>query len=161
MLIVQIEGNVKHPITLDPTVWIFDDRKILLEEAFKLKQDGAENDSAQDDMPWNRDQYQQQLNPPINNSINKLEGKKALENSYLMPINYFLPNSKPNENAMKAILHTDNGEKEITIEQLNQSLLLFALDGKPLKEDGPVHLYFGDGSNQNTPFKGINRIEIM
>lgn len=36
-LIIQIKGNVKYPITLDPSVWIFDDRKILLEDAFKDK----------------------------------------------------------------------------------------------------------------------------
>lgn len=33
-MIVQLKGNVQFPITLDPTVWIFDDRKIKLEEAF-------------------------------------------------------------------------------------------------------------------------------
>ena len=31
-MIVQVNGNVKFPITLDPSVWIFDDRKVLLEE---------------------------------------------------------------------------------------------------------------------------------
>ncbi len=36
-MIIQIKGNVKYPITLDPSVWIFDDRKILLEDAFKDK----------------------------------------------------------------------------------------------------------------------------
>ncbi|MDY0408070.1 hypothetical protein [Paracerasibacillus soli] len=36
-MIVQLTGNITYPITLDPTVWIFDDRKIKLEEAFNEK----------------------------------------------------------------------------------------------------------------------------
>src|SRR5690625_6189198 len=39
IVIVQLAGNVGYPITLDPTVWIFDDRKVLLEEEFIKKED--------------------------------------------------------------------------------------------------------------------------
>ncbi|WP_175615422.1 hypothetical protein [Piscibacillus halophilus] len=160
MLIVQIEGNVKHPITLDPTVWIFDDRKILLDEAFQVEHQEAQSESEQE-KPWNRDQYQQQLNPPINESIKRFDKKKVLESSYLMPLSYFLPNAEPNEDASKAILHTEQDSKEIDFHDLKTSLLLFALDGKPLTEDGPVHLYFGDGSNKHAPIKGVKKITIQ
>ncbi|MGP4074102.1 hypothetical protein ACTWQB_16475 [Piscibacillus sp. B03] len=161
MLIVQIEGNVQHPITLDPTVWIFDDRKILLEEAFKETTTEDDQSSTDSEKPWNRDQYQQQLNPPINESIKRFDKKKVLESSYLMPINYFLPNSQPNEDATKAVLHTEQDSTEIKLNQLENSYLLFALNGKPLTEDGPVHLYFTDGSNKDAPIKGIKKIEIV
>ncbi|TFB23338.1 hypothetical protein E3U55_05845 [Filobacillus milosensis] len=161
MLIVQIQGNVKHPITLDPTVWIFDDRKILFDSAFnKSTNDDLETHDSQE-KPWNRDQYQQSLNPPINESVKKFDRRKVLENSYVMPLNYFLPNSEPSDDASKAILHTQNGDKEISFNELSDSLLLFALNGKPLKEDGPVHLFFGDGQNYNDPIKGIHKITIQ
>ena len=32
-------------------------------------------------------------------------------------------------------------------------ILCFSNNGKPLKEDGPVHVYFGDGSNKQNPIK--------
>ena len=32
--IITIKGNVKHTITLDPTVWIFDDRRVDLDIFF-------------------------------------------------------------------------------------------------------------------------------
>jgi hypothetical protein len=160
MLIVQIEGNVQHPITLDPTVWIFDDRKILLDDAFKTYSSEDGDSSGESEKPWNRDQYQQQINPPINESIKRFDKKKVLESSYLMPLNYFLPNSQPSDNATKAVLHTDGDSKEIDFKDLEDSYLLFALNGKPLKEDGPVHLYFKDGSNKDAPIKGIKKIEI-
>ena len=32
--IVHIKGKVKFPITLDPSVWIFDDRKFDLDTYF-------------------------------------------------------------------------------------------------------------------------------
>ena len=32
--IIQIKGNVKHSITLDPSIWIFDDRRIDLDQFF-------------------------------------------------------------------------------------------------------------------------------
>ncbi|WP_279402020.1 hypothetical protein [Piscibacillus salipiscarius] len=137
MLIVQIEGNVKHPITLDPTVWIFDDRKVLLDDAFKNEDSNLNGASADKDTPFNRDQYQQQINPPINESIKRFDKKKVLENSYLMPLSYFLPNSEPNEDAAKAILHTDDDSVEINFTQLENSYLLFALKGKTINRRWP------------------------
>nr|WP_289039028.1 hypothetical protein [uncultured Allobacillus sp.] len=151
-MIVQLKGNVQFPITLDPTVWIFDDRKIKLEEAFSP--DKEEN------APEKDTEHQQRVRPPVNRSVSRFEGKKVLENSYVMPIKPFLETSSPNEGATSAILHTDQGEVEISLDKLKDSLLIFAIDGKPPKEDGPVHLLFGDGTNQYAPFKGIDLITI-
>ena len=38
--IVQIKGNVTYSITLDPSVWLLDDRKKRLEDALKLADKG-------------------------------------------------------------------------------------------------------------------------
>lgn len=44
--IIQIKGNVKFPITLDPGVWIFDDRRIDLNTYFDQgrKEENIEED---------------------------------------------------------------------------------------------------------------------
>lgn len=31
MSVIQVKGNVTYPITIDPSVWIFDDRKFPFE----------------------------------------------------------------------------------------------------------------------------------
>ncbi|MFD1360211.1 hypothetical protein [Lentibacillus salinarum] len=164
-MIVPITGNVTYTITLDPTVWIFDDRKILLDEAFDLDSEKeAEKDSLEKAADrFSQEVYQQNLKPPINKSnktISRNEGQKFLENSYVMPIATFLGYAEIKENADHVTLETANGEERIPLETLKASYLLFAKDGKPLKEDGPVHLFYSDGSNQENPIKGIQKIIV-
>ena len=36
----------------------------------------------------------------------------------------------------------------------------YSQDGKPLREDGPVHLLFADGSNIDNPIKNISAIRV-
>ncbi|ASN05889.1 hypothetical protein [Virgibacillus necropolis] len=162
-MIVPIIGNITYSITLDPTVWIFDDRKIEFEKAF----DNVSNQLDEDDelenasKRWNRAVYQQNINPPINKSISKLEGKKILEGSYVMPIATFVAHAEAKDDAKTATLVVETGEDvTISLNELNNSYLLFAVDGKPLKEDGPVHLYHQDGSNKDNPIKYIKKIVI-
>lgn len=38
---IQIKGAVKFPITLDSTTWIFDDRKVSIEDLEKGVFDGS------------------------------------------------------------------------------------------------------------------------
>ncbi|MGY0692256.1 hypothetical protein ACW2QC_05600 [Virgibacillus sp. FSP13] len=157
-MIVPITGKVAYPITLDPTVWIFDDRKILFEEAFlqntdnKVEDDELEKASKR----WDRAVF----NPPVNKSISRFEGEKILKNSYVMPIIDFIDNAEINDNAESAILATSNGEINISLNELRNGLLLFAVDGKIVKDDGPVHFFYQDGSNQENPIKGVQKIII-
>lgn len=162
-MIVPISGNVTYSITLDPTVWIFDDRKIEFEKAFDLisEQTVEEDDLEKASKRWNREVYQQNINPPINKSISKFEREKILKGSYVMPINEFVAHAEPKKEATTATLQVGDGEDvTISLDQLNHAYLLFAVDGKPLKEAGPVHLYFKDGSNKENPVKSINKIII-
>ncbi|TMN23455.1 hypothetical protein [Lentibacillus cibarius] len=162
-MIVPITGNVTYTITLDPTVWIFDDRKILLDEAFtenKVDHD-QEDELEKASRRFNQEVYQQKINPPVNKSISRMEGKKILENSYVMPINEFLNHAEINENATDATLVITNGdEQQVSLQALKECYLLFAMDGKPLKDDGPVHFLYRDGSNRDNPIKGVKKIII-
>lgn len=155
-------GNVKFPITLDPTVWIFDDRKILLEEAFSTEKhtETADSETIKTADRLNRELYQQKVRPPVNKSITKYEREKILKNSYVMPIHEFLDHAEILEEAQDVTLVTKSGEKTISLTALHNCYLLFSVDGKPLITDGPVHLLFKDGSNQDAPITGIEKIII-
>ncbi|WP_430786182.1 hypothetical protein VBD025_13135 [Virgibacillus flavescens] len=166
-MIVPIIGNVNYSITLDPTVWIFDDRKIEFKKAFDLVPETAVADEEDNDelkkasSRWNREVYQQNINPPINKSISKMEGKKILEGTYVMPIEKFVSHAEPKADAKSATLVLGDGDDvTISLAELHDSYLLFAVDGKPLKENGPVHLYRKDGSNKENPITSINKIII-
>ncbi|WP_079480418.1 hypothetical protein [Halobacillus salinus] len=164
-MIVQIAGNVKFPITLDPTVWIFDDRKVTFKEIFEPE--NAESSIEEEDelkrksLRFDREVYQQKLNPPVNKSINRYEKQRIVNGTFLMPIKSFLQTSEPMKDVTQAKLISDQEEEIIDADQLADSYLLFAENGKPLKESGPVHIYFHDGSNQDAPIKGIKRIELQ
>lgn len=159
-MIVPILGNVAYQITMDPTVWIFDDRKVILEEAFSqtFKQDSSDElkNSAE---RWER-AISRQEKPPVNQSIKKHERGDILKYSYVMPIQDFLNHAEIKDDAKGAVLITETGDISISISDLYNSYLLFALEGKPLKEDGPVHLLFKDGSNKDNPIKSIKKIMI-
>lgn len=162
-MIVQLTGNVNYNITLDPTVWIFDDRKILFEKAFKgesanPKNTGDELDRAAD--RFNREVYRASVKPPVNKSITKFEREKILKNSYVMPLQEFLSHAEIKSDSKDATLTTKNGQINISLRELQECYLLFAIKGKPITEDGPVHLFFNDGSNKDNPITGIQKITI-
>lgn len=163
-MIVQLTGNVNYNITLDPTVWIFDDRKILLEEAFNNAGEEVSNND-NDELGraadrFNREIYRTSVKPPVNKSITRFEREKILKNSYVMPLQEFLTHAEVKPDSKDATLTTVNGLINIPLLQLEECYLLFALKGKPVTEDGPVHLYFKDGSNKDNPITGIQKITI-
>lgn len=161
-MIVQLKGNVNYPITLDPTVWIFDDRKVVLEEAFLVKNNSQlEVDHVELSADrWGAEVYEQRARPPVNKSITKFEREKILSHSFLMPIEEFIGHAEVKQDAKNVTLVTSNGEITISLSQLKDSYLLFAIKGKPVIENGPVHLYFKDGSNKENPIEGVKNIII-
>lgn len=161
-MIIQLKGKVTYPITLDASVWIFDDRKVILEEAFTQKEQEPEEDPLRKKAElFDQELYfKTKIKPPVNKSLNRYEKEQALKHSFVMPIGEFIKNAEIQDKAKTAILQTTEDDVIITLEQLIDAYILFAVDGKPLKEDGPVHLYFGDGTNQDNPIKGIKTITI-
>ncbi|WP_079529714.1 hypothetical protein [Halobacillus hunanensis] len=162
-MIVQISGQVKFPITLDPTVWIFDDRKLTYDEVFHNSQASSRKEEAEDELKrkslrFDREMYQQKINPPVNKSLTRAEKELIKTETFLMPIKPFIHTSEPDPKVTSAVLVTDGGDHAIDADELGESLLLFSKAGKPLKEDGPVHLYFKDGSNKDAPITGIKKI---
>ncbi|MFA1818699.1 hypothetical protein ACDX78_00630 [Virgibacillus oceani] len=160
-MIVPITGKVTYPITLDPTVWIFDDRKIEFDKAFENTSGKVEEDELKKAAErFNREVYQHAAKPPVNRSIKKFEREKILQSTYVMPLEDFIANAEVSPEAENVTLVTKEDEIIISLPELQQSYFLFARDGKPLKDDGPVHLYFQDGSNKSQPIKSITKIVI-
>lgn len=163
-MIIQLKGKVKFPLSLDPSVWIFDDRKIIFEEAFedRPKNDKTEKNELEKAAElFNQEIYSQKhIKPPVNKSINRFEREKILSNSYVMPIEDFIKIAEIEDEASRAILKTESDDIIITTEQLESAYFHFAIEGKQIKEDGPVHLYFGDGSNKDNPIRGFKSIII-
>ncbi|WP_339227571.1 hypothetical protein NSQ77_18640 [Oceanobacillus sp. FSL K6-2867] len=162
-MIVPILGNVFYSITLDPTVWIFDDRKILLDEAFSGK--GSNSEEADDlelaSQRFNREIFEVKMNrPPVNRSISKLEGEKILKNSYVMPLYDFIQNAEVKPDATHGVLLSEYEETKISLTDLENGYFLFAVDGKPIKDNGPVHFFYQDGSNKDNPITNIKKIII-
>ena len=49
----------------------------------------------------------------------------------------------------------------LPLETVKNAILGFSKEGKPLKEDVLVHLYFNDGSNQQNPIRNIRKFTII
>lgn len=161
---VALTGQFKHPLTLDPSVWIFDDRKIDLTTYFDNDNLEEENEieryTKNVSAHWDRELTEGAMFPPINKSVKHFEKEKILQGTYGMKLQPFIHNAELLEGVTTCMLKTENGKAyEITKEQLLEGIVQFSKDGKPLSADGPVYFYFGDGSNKEEPIKNIIEIE--
>ncbi|PWA13372.1 hypothetical protein DCC39_00320 [Pueribacillus theae] len=157
--IIQLTGKLDYNITLDPSVWIFDDRKIELEECFHLlenKVDDIEDYTKAISEQWDKERVHGVSSPPVEKSVNQKKKDEVLKGSYVMPFRPFIENASPSKDITNVQIVQKNGEKIIAeFSKVRDAFLCFALNGKPLVEDGPVHLYFRDGSNRDHPIKNI------
>jgi hypothetical protein len=160
--IVFIDGNVKFPITIDPGVWIFDDRKVDLDtyfvEGYKEKEDSYTKDVSEH---WDRERTEGAKVPSQTNDNKIYYDKKDLfSKSYAMPLKPFIQNAQPNDGVSKVIIQTVDGDlHELSFAEAMDGILGFSTNGKPV-EKGPVHFYYGDGSNESNPIRSITRFTI-
>jgi hypothetical protein len=164
--IVALNGKVNYPLTLDPGVWIFDDRKEDLDTLFDKEPD---KESAQEkylrdvSAHWDRE-LQEGAIPPSENEKQKPKTtlkETLLTSSFAISLSYFIYNAQPHPDAVKVIIESGDGRVEITLNDAQNGYLAFSENGKPLKEDGPVHFYFGDGRNKENPIKRITAITVQ
>lgn len=162
--IITIQGKVKYPITLDPGVWIFDDRKIPLKQAFETQAKPSDEHAAERALSrqWERELQDRASIPSIQSEQLFVE-KKQIQGDYVMPLNIFLANAEPETDAARVVIHHASRQQTImSLKQAKDALLQFAQDGKPIRgEDGPVYLLYGDGSNRDNPIRGVFKLEIM
>jgi hypothetical protein len=157
--IMKLTGKVKYPLTLDPSVWIFDDRRIDLTTYFTTeKQDiNAEEEYTKAvSKHWDREIMEGAVFPPTLKTERKFEKQKMLTGTFGIPFKPFLKNSEPDRDAKTVVIHSNDGDYELSFSEAENLILAFSDQGKPLAADGPVHVYFGDGSNQENPIKKVN-----
>lgn len=159
--IMPFKGKVKFPITLDAGVWIFDDRRIDMNTYFDAdKQIEEEEDFTVVSKHWDRVIKEGAVSPPTLKSERQFEKVKVLTGSFGIMMDPFLKNAEPAEDAEKLIIETENGEIAVPLSEGYQLILAFSKDGKPLREDGPVHIYFPDGSNRDNPIKDVRAFRV-
>lgn len=161
--IVLISGKVKYSITLDPSVWIFDDRKQDLHSFFYSKKeeiDALEEYTKEVSKHWDREIIEGAIVPPTLKSEKKFIKEELITGTFCIPFKPFLKNAEVQEGASHLIIVTNDGEIEIPLAVAEEIVLGFSKDGKPLKEDGPVHCYYGDGSNFNNPIKNAKEFRV-
>jgi hypothetical protein len=161
--IIVLSGKVKYTITLEPTVWIFDDRKVDLTTYFSTTSNPTndlEEYTKSISKHWDREITEGAVYPPTLKTEKKYEKEKVLTGSFGIPFQPFLKNAEPDENAAALVIKTATSEHEISLDKAMNLILGFSNVGKPLSEDGPVHVYFGDGSNLQNPIKNVREFII-
>lgn len=162
--IIQLYGNVKFPITLDPSVWIFDDRKAELDTFFEevtIENNGIEEYTKSISKHWDREIIEGAATPqPEKKTKKKLLKETLITGTFGIPFYPFLQNSEPDNEAKGIVIETRKQDYLIPIARGTDLILCFSDKGKPLKEDGPVHIYFKDGSNKDQPIKNVKSIKI-
>jgi hypothetical protein len=156
--IITISGKVKYAITLDPSVWIFDDRNFKMEDFFarigEEQQQDVDHSLEAIGRQWDRELRE---GVPTKQTEKLFAEKKRIAGDYGINFAPFLKNAEPKAGTSVVICkHPDGTETRLSFEEAQSAVLCFAIDGKPIRgEEGPVQLFFGDGSNMNNPVKSI------
>lgn len=162
--IIPIKGKVQHPITLDPTVWIFDDRRIDLETFFTtdyIEKDELEEYKRDMGKHWSREIMEGATFPPTLKTEKKYEKTKMLTGTFGMHLSHFVKNAVPKEEAHAFTFETATGQDHtFPLTQVDNFILKFSDEGKPLLEDGPIYVLLKDGSNIDVPIRNVIAIRI-
>ncbi|WEG11711.1 peptidyl-prolyl cis-trans isomerase [Pullulanibacillus sp. KACC 23026] len=153
--IVPITGRVQFQIVLDPSSWIFDHRKIELNDYL------TETITIQDVLGHNRDERAGAAMPRMIETGVKYEKDKWLTDSFVIPIAPFLSNAEPLEDASLVHLLSEDGEEITTlpITVFKEGVFCFSKNGKILKEEGPLQFYNLDDYHDE-PIGGISKIVL-
>ncbi|MCG3090233.1 peptidyl-prolyl cis-trans isomerase [Sporosarcina cyprini] len=161
--IIPVTGNVKFSITLDPTVWIFDDRRLDLDTFFTdqhVERDEMEEYKEAMGKHWSREIMEGATFPPTLKTEKKYEKQKMLTGTFGMLLEPFIKNAEPGESATTFSFVTGEGEHTFPLKDAVDMILQYSIEGKPVKEGGPVYVLFRDGSNRDNPIKGVTAIRV-
>ncbi|SCS48789.1 hypothetical protein [Staphylococcus caeli] len=159
---IQIKGAVKFPITLDSTTWIFDDRKVQIEDLEQGVFDGTKPINFDDNREWNRAILEGQTNPPTLNSEIKYKKRAVLEQSFVINVSPFFKNAEPQDDATTIRLYNDKASIEVPIDLLPYLFFQFARDGKKLYDDYAVDSFvYIPEEGYSYQFEYITGIEVI
>lgn len=159
-MIIQLTGNVRYQITLDPSTWIFDDRKIKIEDLLANTNDGEEI-TFNDDVEWNRQIIEGETKPPTLKSEKKYKKRELLESSFVINLAPFLEYAEPYEaeNATIVFVHND-GQTELRYDARETFYAHFSNVGKRLHEDGLFDLLVVEDGTEKERLVHVTKIEF-
>jgi len=159
-MVIQILGDIKFQITLDPSTWIFDDRKITLEDALKAEHD---DDSIlfSDNTEWNRQIIEGSSKPPTLKSEKKYKNSQLLEETFIIKLDTFLEYTEPerDEDAMITYTH-DEGTTILPYNERSTHYAQFSIDGKRMYDDNMIDLVIISDNNIETRLQHVTGISI-
>ena len=159
---IQIKGAVNFPISLDSTTWIFDDRKVTIDDLERGVFDGSRPINFDDNKEWNRAILEGQTNPPTLDSEIKYKKRSVLDETFVINMTPFFKNAEPHDKATAIKLYNDNDAIEIPIELLPYLFFQFAKDGKRLYSDNAVDSFVYVPEEVYTyEFKYVTHIEVI
>jgi len=162
--IIPIKGEVKYQITLDPSVWIFDDRRIDLNTFFieeVIEKDELEEYTKKVSAHWSREIMEGATYPPTLKTEKVYEKTKMLTGTFGVYLKQFLQNAEVKDSATSIVIETATGEEHrFSLQQVDSLIFKYSQDGKPLREDGPVHVLFADGSNLENPIRDVRAVRV-
>ncbi|MEM5593684.1 hypothetical protein AAHH67_21515 [Niallia circulans] len=85
---------------------------------------------------------------------------EMLTGTFYMALAPFIKNAEPQEEATTLLITTEEAEYAIPLEKIDSIFLLFCVKGKPLTEDGPVHIFDQTKGPDQTPIKNIRAFKI-
>lgn len=154
MMIFPITGNVRYPLTIDPTVWIFDERKIEVDQIGKEVGDNAQEAYyAKMGAAWDKG-ITEGSRTDHNKPMTREEKDAALRGTFAMPLAPFIQNAETLEGA-SALRFEGTETVELNLSTLPELYLQFSKDGKVLS-DGPVHLLY-----RNQIVRSVTRITVV
>ncbi|OLS37339.1 hypothetical protein BTR22_07620 [Alkalihalophilus pseudofirmus] len=164
--VIFIEGNVDHPLTIDPSVWIFDERKVDLTTYFteeRIVEDKDEAYTKAISAQWDKEIIEGSAPPNPNSNDNKIQYNKEelTTGSFGMPLAPFLQNVKPNQDVREVLVEQEGGTiQTIPLSEAMEMVAGFSKEGKPLIETGPIHLYYGDSRNREEPITHVRKLVL-
>ncbi|AYV65886.1 MULTISPECIES: peptidyl-prolyl cis-trans isomerase [Niallia] len=158
--IIQVSGLVNFPITIDPTVWIFDDRKQTADTVFAPVEvkDELEAYTKEASKHWDQEITDGAKAPE--QSTKTYKKVEMLTGTFYMALAPFIKNAEPQEEAKTLLITTEEEEYAIPLEEIGSIFLLFCVKGKPLTEDGPVHIFDQTKGPEQTPIKNVRAFKI-
>ncbi|MFT8320334.1 MAG: peptidyl-prolyl cis-trans isomerase [Bacillus sp. (in: firmicutes)] len=161
--IIPIKGAVQYEITLDPSVWIFDDRKLTGEQLFCCTSSNADSEEYKKNtsLLWERELMEGSVVPPKKQAEKQYKKEELLQGTFFMPLAPFISHAEPFCDAKEMVLNTNHKIAVYPLSLLEEMFLLFCVQGKALQEHGPVHLYIRNMGNLQIPVKDIQSIFIQ
>lgn len=96
MSVIQVKGNVTYPITIDPSVWIFDDRKFSFDRKGDSQDTYLQSAGDESDLDPERVIREGRIAPPTLKTEKQYEKQKLMNGSFAMRLGTVLKNAEPN-----------------------------------------------------------------